>query len=195
MSSVFSGLVGSSDGRLKDKDNKSPRRRLDSDDRKSDDDELLLECDALVGVAGGVRAPLSCILTESYAPIVDERIRVGESGGVETVRRFAGRESLRSGTLSRYPSLASASVLSCICGLAFFVVKVESRASGPPAKGKTKRGKVAILVTSESCCELLDSMRCCGDVGDVIESLMLENTTRNWAHNDRPYRTVLTQND
>lgn len=97
-------------------------------------------------MAGGVRAPLSCILTGSCDPIVEERIRVGESGGVETVRRFTGRECLRVGTVSRYPSLASASVLSWICGLAFLVVKVESSTSGPFAGGKTKRGKLAILV-------------------------------------------------
>lgn len=78
----------------------------------SDDIELLFECDAPVGVAGGVMAPLSCILTESCDPIVEARMRVGESGGVEAVRRFAGRECLRSGIVSRYPSLASVSVLS-----------------------------------------------------------------------------------
>ena len=106
MSSVLPGRVESSrDGRPERDITESPRRRHDSEDRKSEDAELLFECDAPVGVAGGVMAPLSCIVKVLSVPRVKERMRVGESGGVEMVRRFAGLEFLRPGTLRLYPSL------------------------------------------------------------------------------------------
>ena len=80
----------------------SPRRRHDSDVKKSDDSEPPFKDD--VGVAGGVSAPLSCIMAGGD-PRVTDRKRVGESGGVETVFRFEGLECLRPGTASLYPSL------------------------------------------------------------------------------------------
>lgn len=62
MSSVLPGCGVLSNearrGRLVD-ETELPRRRLDNELRKSDEVELLLECDALFGVPGGVRAPLS----------------------------------------------------------------------------------------------------------------------------------------
>lgn len=95
----------------------SPRRRHDRDVKKSDDSEPLFEWD--VGVAGGVSAPLSCIMAGAWDPRVTDRKRVGESGGVETVLRFKGLECLRPGTASLYPSLISVLMLvsSWICGL------------------------------------------------------------------------------
>jgi hypothetical protein len=71
------------------------------------------ECE-LVGVAGGVMAPLLCILSESGDARVEERMRVGEFGGVEMVPRFEGLECLRSGIASVYPSLPSVLMLICI---------------------------------------------------------------------------------
>jgi hypothetical protein len=101
MSSLLPGLAKSSrDGRPVDDDTESPRRRYDSEVKKSDEDELLLECDLLVGVAGGVKAPLSCIFAELCAPGFEELMRVGESGGVEAALEFAGFEFLRPGTAS-----------------------------------------------------------------------------------------------
>jgi hypothetical protein len=102
----------SRDGRPEGDDIELPRRRHDNEARKSEDAELLFECDAPVGVAGGVRAPLSCIANVVCVPRVKERLRVGESGGVEMVRKFAGLEFLRPGTVSLYPSLVGASVSS-----------------------------------------------------------------------------------
>jgi hypothetical protein len=65
-----------------------------------------------VGVAGGVSAPLLRVLAASFEPRVEERMLVGESGGVDRVRRFEGRESLEPGTASLYPSLISVLVSS-----------------------------------------------------------------------------------
>jgi hypothetical protein len=69
-------------------------------------------CELLVGVAGGVSALLLCIFLASYEPRLEERICVGDPGGVETVRRFAGLEYSRPGTASLYPSLTSVLVSS-----------------------------------------------------------------------------------
>jgi hypothetical protein len=56
-------------------------------------------------------APLSCILSESGDARVDERMRVGDSGGVEMVWKFADLEYRRSGIASVYPSLLSVAIL------------------------------------------------------------------------------------
>lgn len=66
-------------------DVESPRRRLESVLKKSDDMEVDLECEEQVGVIGGVRAPLLCKVRGSSAPMVEDRILDGESGGVEMV--------------------------------------------------------------------------------------------------------------
>jgi len=56
-----------------------------------------LECDVLVGVAGGVMTPLSSGILVSFAPMVFARILVGESGGVDTILRGSGLENLLAG--------------------------------------------------------------------------------------------------
>ena len=66
-------------------DVESPRRRLESVLKKSGDTDSDFECEARVGVMGGVRAPLSCKLHGPSVPMVEDRILVGESGGVEMV--------------------------------------------------------------------------------------------------------------
>jgi hypothetical protein len=98
---VLPGLIqSSSDGRPVDDDIESPRRRLDNEVKKSDADEPLFACRALVGVAGGVSAPLSCIAAGACEPSVIERMRIGESGGVDAVREFTGLECLLLGRAS-----------------------------------------------------------------------------------------------
>ena len=66
-------------------DIESPRRRLDSVLRKSEDAEPVLVCKLPTGVAGGVRAPLGCMVFGSWGPIVEGPRRVGDSGGVDSV--------------------------------------------------------------------------------------------------------------
>lgn len=89
-------------------DVESPRRRLDSVCKKSEDAELVLECEAPVGVIGGVSAPLSCMLLGYCEPMVEDQILVGEPGGVDSVLTGDGLECLLDpGTASLYPSLVS----------------------------------------------------------------------------------------
>jgi hypothetical protein len=100
MSSVLPGCGDSSSdsrGRLSD-DIELPRRKSDKELRKSEDVELDLECEVLPGVMGGVTAPLLCILRGSCAPMVKDRFRVGEVGGVERVRTTNGLEIVLSDT-------------------------------------------------------------------------------------------------
>lgn len=107
---MSSALPGFPDASSEDRgpvreDVESPRRRLDNVLRKSDDDELLLVCEIVVGVMGGVMVPLSRLLHESDALIAAGRILVGESGGVDTVA--SGFEyALPLGMVRWYPSLA-----------------------------------------------------------------------------------------
>jgi hypothetical protein len=109
---VLPGLIqSSSEGRPVDEDIESPRRRLDNEVKKSDADEPLFACSALVGVAGGVSAPLSCMVVDDCEPSVIGGMLIGESGGVDTVLGFIGLECLRPGTASLYPSLASVLVV------------------------------------------------------------------------------------
>jgi hypothetical protein len=98
-----------------------------------------------------VSVPLACMLVASCEPRVEAHIRVGESGGVDRVRVCIDLECSRPGTASLYPSLASVFVSSWMRGFSFFTAKAGSRVSESLAGGKTKRGSIAILVSSECC--------------------------------------------
>lgn len=103
MSSVLLECFASSenDGRdLVDDDPESLRRRLDNVVKNSDEAEPVFTCEFPVGVAGGVRAPLWWILPRSFAPKVEDRSRVGDSGGVDAILTGCGLESRPPGTAS-----------------------------------------------------------------------------------------------
>ena len=100
---MLPGLVeSSSDGLLLRDESESPRRRSDSDVKKSEDAKIDLEW---VGVAGGVMEPLACSFGVCGVSIVLDRVRLGESGGVIVLRK-AGLGT-PSGTASRYPPLVT----------------------------------------------------------------------------------------
>lgn len=93
-------------------DGESPRRRPDSDVKKSEDAELVLAWVGVeLGVDGGVMAMASCIFGECEVFIVLARVLVGESGGVMCLRN-AGLESPPAGAANRYPSLTAGLVSS-----------------------------------------------------------------------------------
>jgi hypothetical protein len=68
---------------------------------------------------------------------------------VELSTKFAGLECLLCGVVSLYPSLASVSVSSWICGFPCFAVKVEVEIFESFAKGNEKSGRLSILYIGE----------------------------------------------
>lgn len=128
-------------------DVESPRRRFDNVLRKSDEEELLLACEIVVGVAGGVIAPLSCKPRGSDVPMLDDRYLVGDSGGVDTVLVFVGFEyPLPPGIVRWYPAPAVVLVWSCSCGWLVVVRGHVLKKSLPSfGKGNENRGSSAIL--------------------------------------------------
>jgi hypothetical protein len=151
--SVLPGRTGlSSDERPFGDDAESPRRILASEVKKSDDAELVFACEAPVGVEGGVNTALSCLTSPSREPMVYDRARVGESGGVELSVKVADFECVLCGTVSLYPSRASISVSRWMCGRSFFVVNIELEKSDSSLEGKSKRGRLSILYTDEPLC-------------------------------------------
>lgn len=161
MSSVLPGCGvlsrESSRGRPLD-DTELPRRRSDSELRKSDDAELILECAEMFGVPGGVIAPLSCSIRISCVPMVDERRLVGDAGGVEMVR-VADRLGCLPGTARLYPSLNAVSVCTCSSGSGFFSAFVADGVNlgcdvniddSSPDSGKVNRGSSAIISFPEA---------------------------------------------
>jgi hypothetical protein len=144
-SSVLPGLTdSSSDGRLVVDDKESPRRRLDNEIKKSEEAEYVRECEVLVGVAGGVMAPL-CILVQSGDIRANEYMHVGESGGVDMARRFEGLECVCPGMASLYPSFRSVLMLSWICVSSSLAARAESKIPESSAGGNTKPGTIAML--------------------------------------------------
>lgn len=100
-------------------------------------------------------ALLLCRFGMSGAPIVCERYRVGESGGVDMVLRGSGRLYVFSGTdsLDPFPSLSPVLDDSDICGLSFLMDAIFEAASvfvGVELlrRGNVKRGRLAILNTA-----------------------------------------------
>lgn len=148
----------SRDGRPVCEETESPLRSDEIVVRKSDDDEFVFSWDALVGVGGGVMAPLSCIFTEACGFKVAVRNGVGESGGVDTVLRVSGLDSVWTGTASRLSSGDAMLVLRYICGFSLvspvaWIERLDSRWSG-----KTNCGSLDILVVKVH--ELSKCFRC-----------------------------------
>lgn len=106
------------------------------------DIELALEFDPLVGVGGGVIAPLSCNIFKSLPPMVLARVLVGESGGVDTVLKGSGLENLLPDADVLFLEPKPGIVVEGVCKWSFGVEH-----SGPRycCWGKMKCGKVAII--------------------------------------------------